>query len=386
LHARGIQRTSEIVGSLVEVRGIAEPGIVCHQADIFIACESGDAERLKLSHRLAGNNSFLLADDVKHVKDEVAGFEPLQPSQGAEEIWTQLRKRLVEAEEHYHSTWRSRARGLGYRVLKTPEFKNKRVCLFSHFDVDGKLDPHVRLYLQALSHAGVETWLITSNDGLDPESLESARAICGAVIARENRGYDFAGWAMALDVWPELFEADELIFANDSVYGPMVPLESVFAKMKSSCADVWAMTESREIVAHLQSYFLVFRRSALAHSAVRRFWRDVRPLPSKHDVISRYEVSLGGFVRAAGLRTAAYASLPDNSTSNPTSKHWRSLLSKSSFPFIKVSLLRDNPLGDDITGWEHEVSRGGYPASLIQDHLRRVKPAAAALRTVKLDR
>jgi hypothetical protein len=66
---------------------------------------------------------------------------------------------------------------------------------------------------------------------------------------------------------------------------------------------------------------------------------------------------------------------------NPTLHPWRNLLDLG-VPFVKVQLLRDNPLNTDLSGWISEVSRRGYPPRLILDHLRRVAgKGAAALQT-----
>lgn len=379
LHARGLARARQFIGDNVEVYGSMGAGLTCHPSDIFIACEAVDAARASVSDVCRGAAKVLLTTTAPTEVPE--GWRAITRGAAWREAWPGLCETLAAAEISHRAKWPLRANQLGCRALKSPDLTKRRVCLFSHFDIDGRLDSHVQNYLQALTESGIEPWLITSCDHLHPESLEVAKALCGAVISRENRGYDFAGWASTLAVWPQLYDVEELILANDSVYGPLVPLDQVFAAMKAVACDVWGMTRSREITPHLQSYFLVFRRPALMHHAVRRFWNEVRPLPSKDEVIGRYELGLERAMQAGGLRTATYVPQIGAAMDNPTSKHWRALVTEHAFPFVKVSLLRDNSNNEDISEWESIVARDGYRASLIREHLKRVNPAARALST-----
>jgi hypothetical protein len=70
----------------------------------------------------------------------------------------------------------------------------------------------------------------------------------------------------------------------------------------------------------------------------------------------------------AGLRALAlYPAIERES--NPTLMFWRELI-MSGFPFLKVQLLRDNPLQVDLTGWDSLVRERGFDPDLVRDHLR----------------
>jgi lipopolysaccharide biosynthesis protein len=58
---------------------------------------------------------------------------------------------------------------------------------------------------------------------------------------------------------------------------------------------------------------------------------------------------------------------------NPTHKAWSTLMKKGC-PFLKIQLLRDNPLNVDLGNWQtvlEEVS--DYDLRLIRNHLTRMK-------------
>ena len=53
---------------------------------------------------------------------------------------------------------------------------------------------------------------------------------------------------------------------------------------------------------------------------------------------------------------------------------WKSLIEDHEFPFIKVSLLRDNPHEVDIKDWKETIRRGNRRlARQIENYLEEVK-------------
>ncbi|MGZ3275157.1 MAG: rhamnan synthesis F family protein [Caulobacteraceae bacterium] len=275
--------------------------------------------------------------------------------------------------------------GLGYRMLKAPpkDFHPRRPCLFVHFDPHDRVDPYVRRYLAALDSCGLDLILISSSD-LSAEAFDEVAPLVAAAVCRENRGLDFAGWALAMELFPQVLEGDGLLIANDSVYGPVGDLAGMFARMEQRRLDAWGVAESFERGAqHVQSWFVWFERTALASPAFRRFWDEVLPLTDKDAIINGYELPLLPRLRDAGLSVGAVAPFPalGEVVCNPTARPWCRLLAAGA-PFLKVQLLREAPQGADLTGWTSEVDRAGFPVALMLDHLQRVYgQAAAGLRT-----
>jgi hypothetical protein len=124
--------------------------------------------------------------------------------------------------------------GLGYRVLKplADTHAPGRTCLFVHFDPHGRIDPHVMRYLAALKGCGLDIVFISSCD-LQPEAVAAVEPLTAAIVTRQNKGLDFAGWALALELFPRLLQSDSLVIANDSVYGPVGDLGALFERALS---------------------------------------------------------------------------------------------------------------------------------------------------------
>ena len=267
-----------------------------------------------------------------------------------------------------------------------------RVCVFVHWDGAGEVREYVLLYLQALRAAGMSVLFVSNAGRLRPESLAAVQALCAGVIVRRNVGYDFGAWRegiAALDL-PQP-GVEELYLANDSVYGPLAPLDRVIDQFDFSEADVGGCTETWQARYHLQSYFLGFSARVLAHPAWQSFWAGVRPA-NKQWVVYYYEVGLSQALLKAGFRLRSLwsyqrlvrdvdeallqggepssdeavsvrrkhtlrvrAAAAHRAPMNPTAELWRQLL-RAGFPFIKRELLRSNPSRVlDVADWPEVV-------------------------------
>jgi lipopolysaccharide biosynthesis protein len=233
------------------------------------------------------------------------------------------------------------------------------------------VDEYVFHYLQALNSCGFSLVFLTTSS-LKSVELERLRTLTHLVVQRSNTGYDFAAWTLALDLFPEALQASTLLLANDSVYGPLCDLKSLFEEMSKRKVDFWGITASNELQYHLQSYFLCFRSRALRHPAFRSFFVSDEAPPSKHRVIQGYETRLTRCLAEAGLTHDTYLR-PLVTLANPTLTGSLHVL-QSGCPFLKVSLLRDNTCAADLARvYSHITAISPEMASHVQNHIKRLK-------------
>jgi lipopolysaccharide biosynthesis protein len=282
-----------------------------------------------------------------------------------------------------------------------------RICIFAHYDRDNTIDDYVIYYLESLKTVASKLIFVTTSK-IDPNDLR-LKALCDEVIVRDNTGYDFVSWKKGLDGISDLSDFDELIICNDSVYGPLYPLNPIFEKMTSHDCDFWGMTQSNDIAFHLQSYFLVFKKKVIYSKPFMDFWKTMQIEKDKKEIIRKYEVGLTQTLVSAGFRSCAYASLSlfspkmvdvmlraalkkpvrainkiykilrKKSTQNvisfnPSILAWKELIADCKMPFIKVELLRDNPTGISTKGYEDIIRKHcNYDIKLIRNHLERIR-------------
>jgi lipopolysaccharide biosynthesis protein len=275
-----------------------------------------------------------------------------------------------------------------------------RAMIFAHWDPNGLVDDHV-LYALERYRPWVSTLVFVSTNY--QRKCRPLEKLCDKVIVRENTGFDLVSWKVGLEAI-DADQYDEVVFTNDSIYGPLKPLDSVFLRGDVTAADLWGMTISEEHERHLQSYFFAMKRRALLSEIGKDLWTDVSPEKRQRDLVEMYEMQFLKEFERGGFRVRALfdgADAPDMPWSekaanflrwpprvgllrkhmrclkhwpyNPTHLQWRQCM-EAGVPFLKVDLFRDNPnhlrLGR-VRRWIAENT--DYPVDLIRRHQSRLR-------------
>jgi GT2 family glycosyltransferase len=244
------------------------------------------------------------------------------------------------------------------------------LLMFAQFSEIGRLRPDLLSLLNAYrNHADVVFVGATPNLLEQPSTMRQLRRICSVVLIRRNEGYDFGSWMSALSFCAEdLRHCRELILTNDSFYGPVMSLDPLFQRLQSCEADVVGLTDNLLYHHHLQSAFLVYRHPVITSDLFCNFWQNLQLWPSKRELVKHCEVDLTVQLRKAGYRLSSIYS--QNANGNILHFHWKKLIEEQGFPFLKVSLLRDNPTHQAISDWPEVVGRHNPTlARQIQAHL-----------------
>ncbi|WOJ89504.1 rhamnan synthesis F family protein [Methylocapsa polymorpha] len=246
-----------------------------------------------------------------------------------------------------------------YEVWQTPDtLEDKVVCLFGAYAPNGYLPRSTLYFLSALKRHGIAVIMIAATQNSGKPYADDAIE-CEGLISRDNFGFDFAGWALGLHLMPSIWRAHTIIFANDSIFGPLTEAAfgNLLERIRTSSADYVGLTESWQIEHHYQSYFFALKSNAIRHHGVKTFWRNIRSFDDKDQVIQRYEVKMLEVMTYLGLKSEVLfpvSSLSSKEDVNPTLDNWRDLIERG-FPFVKVQVLRDDISGIDKAGWQRHV-------------------------------
>jgi O-antigen biosynthesis protein len=243
----------------------------------------------------------------------------------------------------------------------------RRIALFAHYDPQNRIQRHILHHLTALREVCDEVHF-ASTAQLSAEELGKLVGLVASHRIMENAGYDFGMWG-AMIAALDLRKCDELVLTNSSVFGPMKTLAPTFARMEQKVCDFWALTDSLEFEYHLQSFFLVLRSRLLHSGQVERFFASVLPYRHKWQVIRSYEIGLTHFFLDQGFLPIALASvlMPTLHLGPCNPSIWVPLeLMDLGFPYVKVELLRDNPVGVDTAAVRRRMAAEGYPLDLVE--------------------
>jgi lipopolysaccharide biosynthesis protein len=288
-----------------------------------------------------------------------------------------------------------------------------KVVVFAHFDPHGRVHRFVMHQLRQLQALGYATVFVTNSGKLDPVSLGELKPLVAKILLRENVGYDFGAYKDGIAALGDLGALEQLILANDSVYGPFRDLSGVIENLQADPGDAVAVTDSWEVRYHLQSYFLCFKRNVLSSPEFQQFWRGLKYVDNKHYVVRHYEVGLSQLLlrlqfncralypyeqaaklfhdklMAMDLASEEFKAMPErNQDYYQSLRHnidmgvpingshflWEVLLTEMGCPYIKRELLSKNPM--KVPGLMRLdaliANQGDYDVSMIRDHLKQV--------------
>ncbi|VAV90527.1 Alpha-L-Rha alpha-1,2-L-rhamnosyltransferase/alpha-L-Rha alpha-1,3-L-rhamnosyltransferase [hydrothermal vent metagenome] len=289
---------------------------------------------------------------------------------------------------------------------------SKHIAVFVHFDPQGIVHEFVLHYLGELAKADRRIIFISNSPKFPKTERAKLQGKVETILWRRNKGYDFGAYADGIKFVTGRtdIDMDSLLLCNDSVYGPVYPLQPLLAKMSAKEADMWALTDSWDTRYHLQSYFLLFHKKVLDHKFFAKRWKKYVHVQSKSWVIRKHEIGLTAEVRKANLTTKSLFRYRDllsdfieqmedskiltneripaghrnilgqifeqaqkGSPLNSSHFFWDQLL-LSGYPFIKREVLQGNPMGlPSLYKWEQLLKEiSSYDTELINDHLETV--------------
>jgi hypothetical protein len=233
-----------------------------------------------------------------------------------------------------------------------------RVALLSHWTRGTKVSRSVAELTRALTTNGYTVAIVSTAQGAGPLEWPGPPPSDVTILRRPNIGYDFGSWATALDRYPAVTGADEVLLINDSLAGPFRPMDHLFASFHDTGADVWGLCDTSQFTHHIQSFCLGFKHQVLQEQPLVPFWRDIRVEASRDDIIWRYEIGLSRLLQreAFSLDAAFRYRKVVGEGQNPAIHGWRRLLDLG-FPFVKRELLRKPDVVCDGREVPREVMR-----------------------------
>ena len=273
-----------------------------------------------------------------------------------------------------------------------------RIAIYALYAPGGKLREHVVCYVRGLLEVAAEVWVVV-NGGLDSAGKVTLAQLGVHVLERENSGYDFAAWRNALASMDagQLAAVDELLLCNCSCYGPIYPFSEVFEHMACREGDMWGMFRHAVLEgyfpSHLQSYFLVFRKSILKSAAWAEYWRQLVPAADWNAAVQQ-EVHFTEYFEQRGFKTASYveADKYDHLLPNPTVQLPVPLLRYDRFPLLKRKAFTETEVDFRTIGNASQAREaldevrdaGFFPVCAIYEDLLASLPASRLKQVLQL--
>ncbi|WP_128772621.1 rhamnan synthesis F family protein [Actinomyces oricola] len=216
----------------------------------------------------------------------------------------------------------------------------ERIAVVAQYSADPLQSRSLSEYLTALDSNGYATVLVSTCESPGPLQFPHGLPETTVIMRRPNRGYDFGSWATALGVIPAIRRAPVVLLTNDSLVGPLAPIDHLLDWAAQDGPDIRALTSSLQFIYHLQSYFLAFRGGILQDRTWMDFFNGVRVEANKDAVVLRYELGLSRMCFSEAYSSQEWVTGADIGLpfENPTIGGWKGLLD-SGVPFLKRTIV-----------------------------------------------
>ena len=196
----------------------------------------------------------------------------------------------------------------------------KRCGIFLFYDKQGIVDDYIIYMLKDLKKS-VEDILVVCNGAIPDMAKERFASVGTTILERENEGFDVAGYKAGIFHlgFEKLSSYDEVVLFNYTFFGPLYPFEEMFTEMEERDVDFWGITKHHAVYPdpfgknrygympeHLQSHFLVIRKSMVGSREYQRFMLELENPKSYVDSICNYETIFTKHFEDKGFKWQAY--------------------------------------------------------------------------------
>lgn len=277
----------------------------------------------------------------------------------------------------------------------------KRAAVFAFYDKDGIVDDYIPVLVGAVRRHCARLVCVVNGD-LTEEGRAKLAPVCDEILMRPNEGLDVTAYKEGFfHLEGELEQFDELLFFNQTVFGPLYPLGELFDEMSARDLDFWGLTRHKGlqrdltgtvwekveygyIPSHVQSYFFAVRGELLRGGALGDYWRALPQIRDYVEAVSFHEMRFTKFFADQGYRWEVYLDCEDweRYLDYPLMGAPARLLSSARLPLVKRksfitprSSYRSFPQG--AAGWELLCGierETDYDIRLILQNITRTAP------------
>jgi rhamnosyltransferase len=256
-----------------------------------------------------------------------------------------------------------------------------RILFFVHYNKYNDVAGYV-IYLLKNVRDIFNRIIFISNSFIDDSNYKLIISLCDKIMLRKNIGFDFGAWKDALleETWGNLVQYDSITLINDSCFGPLFDLKTLYETMEASNVDFWGLTNHRStkhgmpqtngsISEHIQSYFICFNTEVVKSLVFQKFWNILKYFDDIENVIRFYETKLTLKLLNAGFKYSAFFNTVDiqNIKSPDMATYYPDVILKNKVPMLKIKSFIHFPVPGYIIDYLRNNTQ--YPISLITEHL-----------------
>lgn len=197
----------------------------------------------------------------------------------------------------------------------------RRFAVYVFYDKDGVVDQYNDIFLRDLKK-NISKLLIICNGNINKEGMARFQDIADEVIVRPNEGFDITAYKIGIEYYGygALNQYDEIMVLNSTCFGPLYPFSEMFNTMAKKDLDFWGITQFHEvpfdpfgtikygyIPKHIQSYFMVFRKTFFSTDDFKDYWKNIPTIHNYEEAVGYHETIFTKEFADKGYKWDVYA-------------------------------------------------------------------------------
>lgn len=200
-----------------------------------------------------------------------------------------------------------------------------RYGVYVFYDKDQIADEYNFYFLEALKKE-IDKLIVICNGGVSEQGKKRFEDIADEVILRENEGYDITAYNIGLKKINYNVDGkyDEIVICNSTMFGPLYSFDEMFGTMQKKDLDFWGITNFHEVPfdpfgtveygylpKHVQSFFMVFRKSLTQKKDFSDYWKNMPQIDSYEKAIGYHEAIFTKKFADMGYKWDVYVNTDD---------------------------------------------------------------------------
>lgn len=293
--------------------------------------------------------------------------------------------------------------------MRLKKGENNRLLIYFFYDRDGVVDDYILYMLDKMKEC-VKDVIIVSNGRISDEGKGNFARYSNTVIERNNVGFDVGAYKEALESvgWEQLAVYDEVILMNYTIMGPIYPLQEMFNVMDERDLDFWGPTMSHAVdddpwgtspygylPDHIQSHFIVVRRSLIFTKEFREYWTNMPLIQDYQQSVGRHETYFTKYFADLGHKWSVYVDSEEyrSLTTQPILMMAKEMIEDKRCPFFKrrsfmhdYTVVLNESMGQStIRLYQYLLNHTDYDVNLIWGNILRVENQADIKKNMQLN-
>ena len=222
------------------------------------------------------------------------------------------------------------------------EYTKKIVTVLAMFSSSCKIEDYQLYLLKGLKEIS-DYIIVVADNPVYEEELKKLDGLCNVYRFIRHGEYDFGSYKYGYNYLLEhniLKEDDNLLFINDSNYGPVYSFKNVLDDFQGKECDFYGLSVGTNPEKYIQSFFIILKHNVWNSDVFKGYINKIKKQLSPAAVVVNYEFTFTKEMIINGYSYEVYCKIKSDKNEFIPTKYGYTLISDYKYPVIKRKYLQ----------------------------------------------